>query len=194
MNAPTMMIRSFIALSCPIEIQQFAREIQHRFKVHDHHDAWRWVSPENLHLTLRFLGKIHQNGVSDLHEAIIYALQEQATFSLQFQGLGCFPHPARPRVLWMGINDLTRALQSIHKQLTQALSNLGFPADTKPFHPHLTLGRKRKDIKQRNIQHLLNTYHDYFFGTIIVKQIHLYQSQQHQGGVAYPILKSITFR
>lgn len=192
MNAPATMIRSFIALSCPMDIQQSAWEIQHRFKAHDRHNAWRWVSPENLHLTLRFLGRIDQHGIPDLYEAIVHALQEQATFSLRVQGLGCFPHPARPRVLWMGIHDPTLALQNTHIQLTEALSNLGFPTDNRPFRPHLTLGRTRKDIMKINIQHLLNMYHDYFFGTVIVKQIHLYQSQLHREGVTYTILKSIS--
>ncbi len=188
-----VMIRSFIALSCPIEIQQSAREIQHSFKAHNHNNAWQWVHLEKLHLTLRFLGRINQGSVPYLHEAIMLALKGRATFSLQVQGLGCFPHPARPRVLWMGIDDPTLALQDIHEQLTQVLPKVGFPADNKPFRPHLTLGRKRKDIKQGNIQHLLDTYHDYLFGTITVKQIHLYQSRQHRGGVTYTILKSVKF-
>ena len=193
MNAPNIMIRSFIALSCPIEIQQSAREIQHSFKAHDQNNAWQWVHPENLHLTLRFLGRINQDSVRYLYETLMLVLTGRATFSLRVQGLGCFPHPDRPRALWMGIDDLALALQDIHEQLTQVLSSLGFAADNKPFRPHLTLGRKRKDTKQGNIQRLLNTYQDYLFGTITVKQIYLYQSRQHRGGVTYTILKTANF-
>jgi 2'-5' RNA ligase len=119
------------------------------------------------------------------------AAEGQAAFSLSVQGLGCFPHPARPRVLWMGIDDPALILRSLHRRLTQSLSHLGFPPDNQSFRPHLSLARKRKHIDKAALLDLLTTYQACQFGTITVDQIHLYHSQLHRNGAIHVILKSV---
>lgn len=182
-------MRAFIAINCPVGIQQAIQRIQHRFKPHS--DAWRWVSPENLHLTLRFLGNISENSMQALSAAMAHAVEGQSAFSVAVQGLGCFPHPARPRVLWMGIDDPARILQAIHRRLTQSLSQLDFPPDKQSFRPHLTLARKRRHIDNDALQGLLSTYQTCQFGMMTVDQIHLYHSQLHRTGATHVILKSV---
>ena len=191
MNRPDMTMRAFIAINCPVEIQHLIQSIQSRFKPHS--DAWRWVPPENLHLTLRFLGNISEDRIQVLSQAMAHAIEGQTSFSLAVHGLGCFPHPTRPRVLWMGIDDPARILQSIHRRLTQSLSQLGFPSDNQSFRPHLTLARRRGRIDKDALQDLLSTYQSCQFGTIAVDQMHLYQSQLHRHGAAHVILKSVDF-
>jgi 2'-5' RNA ligase len=190
MNASVMTMRAFIAINGPDEIQHLIQKVRRRFDLHD--DAWRWVPPENLHLTLRFLGNVSEDSVQALSKAMDFAVEGQVAFSLSIQGLGCFPHPARPRVLWMDINDPDRILHSIHRRLTESLSRLGFPPpDNQSFRPHLTLARTRKHIDKAALQNLLTTYRTCQFGMLTIAQIHLYRSELHRTGATHTILKSV---
>lgn len=189
MNSCNMTIRAFIAINCPCDIQHSIQRIQRDFE--PHHDDWRWVPPENLHLTLRFLGNVSENSVQALSEAMSFAIEGQSAFSISLQGLGCFPHPTRPRVLWLGIDDPTLNLQSIYRRLMQSLSQLGFPPDKQSFRPHLTLARARKRIDRSALHNLLNMYQTCHFGTITVDQIRLYGSRLHRSGATHTILSSV---
>ena len=132
-----------------------------------------------------------ENSIQAVSEAMARAVDGQRPFSLYVRGLGCFPHPARPRVLWMGIDDPTRILQSIYRQLAEALSPLGFPPDHQSFRPHLTLARRRRQIDKAALQVLLNAYQSSPFGVIAVDQLHLYHSQLHRNGATHVIIKSV---
>ena len=184
-----MTIRAFIAIDCPCEIQHSIQKIQRHFMPHK--DAWRWVLPENIHLTLQFLGNISTDSVQALSKAMAFAVEGQEAFSLSIRGLGCFPHPYRPQVLWMGIDDPSLILPAIHRRLTQALSPLGFHLDFKYFRPHLTLARTRKRIDGTALQSILDMYQARRFGAIVVDQIHLYQSRLHHSGATHVILSSV---
>ncbi len=186
-----MTIRAFIGITCPAELQQSVNEIQRALGVHA--NAWRWVRPENLHLTLRFLGNINHGQGHALAEGMTFAVRGQPVFPLWAQDLGCFPNPGRPRVLWMDLYDPEFVLHLIYEQLTRALAQLGLSQDDKPFRPHLTLARARHNVDQKAFQTLLDTYQGHQFGIITVKQIHLFQSQLYRGGAVYTILRSIEF-
>ena len=79
--------------------------------------------------------------VPSLLQAMEQATQDQTAFPLRAKALGCFPHPARPRVLWVGLDDPSQALGRLNERLMAALTPLGFPPEDRPFHPHLTLAR-----------------------------------------------------
>jgi len=103
------------------------------------------VSPDSLHITLRFLGEQDEAIIPRLCDALEAAMEGEAPFSMALRSLGCFPGERRPRVIWAGVED-GGALSRIAQRLEERLQGLGVPGEDRPFRPHLTLARlKRPD-------------------------------------------------
>jgi 2'-5' RNA ligase len=101
----------------------------------------RWVRVDDLHLTLRFLGVTPDEQQADIAAALATAAAETAPFRVVLSGGGAFPSAHAPRVLWIGIAEGSDDLSGLVRHLNRELAPLGFPADTRPFTPHLTLAR-----------------------------------------------------
>jgi 2'-5' RNA ligase len=153
--------------------------------------AWRWVTPDTIHLTLQFLGNVPDASVPSLCQAMTHAAQDRAVFPLRARSLGCFPQPARARVLWVGLDDPRQALGRLHARLLAALVPLGLPPEEHPFHPHLTLARARNGARDGQLWSLLHKYHDRDFGEWWVTHVHLVQSELQRGGAHHTILRSV---
>ncbi len=106
-------------------------------------DEIRWVAPENVHLTLQFLGAVPEERVPDVEAAVRAAAAEGRPLALQLQGAGGFPNARRPRVVWAGLAGDVPALAALAAAVGRRLAPLGFPPEDRPFSPHLTLGRAR---------------------------------------------------
>jgi 2'-5' RNA ligase len=108
--------------------------------------AVNWVKPELIHLTIKFLGDMPENKTSNIATALDSVAQNIQPFQTVTSGLGCFPNAKRPRVIWIGFQPETVAhLKRLSVQVEAAIVPLGFPTEERPFSPHLTLGRVRKD-------------------------------------------------
>lgn len=105
----------------------------------------RWVPAKGIHLTLKFLGEVDPGRVGSLAEAIRSAASSHAAFQVSVGGVGCFPGPRKPRVVWVGVQEPTGALAALQREIEAALAPLGFPAEDREFNPHLTLGRLRRE-------------------------------------------------
>jgi RNA 2',3'-cyclic 3'-phosphodiesterase len=103
----------------------------------------RWVAPENLHLTLQFLGGVPEERVPVLAAALEAAAAGSRPLTLEVTGAGGFPNARRPRVVWLGMAGDVPALAAMVDDLGRRLAPLGFPPEARPFSPHLTLGRAR---------------------------------------------------
>lgn len=103
-----------------------------------------WVSPENLHYTMRFLGEVGEDGARRVAEAAGEAAAAVPAFDARLGGLGAFPNPRRARVLWIGLSTGAESLTALAQALDRALKPRGFGAPDHPFSPHLTLGRVRE--------------------------------------------------
>ncbi|HYJ87373.1 MAG TPA: RNA 2',3'-cyclic phosphodiesterase [Pyrinomonadaceae bacterium] len=132
---------------CAIELPQDVRE-----KVLAHISRLRqavpeanasWTRPDNIHLTLKFLGEIPQSRVDSLSMAAANASKGLECFPISVQGCGVFPTRGQPRVLWIGIEDLEGKLGDLYRGLEEECSKAGFKREERPFHPHLTLARLR---------------------------------------------------
>lgn len=110
-----------------------------------------WSRDANLHLTLKFLGEIPQTSVSHISTAASRALVGLAPFSIRLEQTGAFPKQGRPRVLWIGINDLAGTLAELHARLEDESAIAGFARDDRPFHPHLTIARLRQPRHARTL-------------------------------------------
>lgn len=186
------MIRAFIAIIPPTALQQTMAEIRQVFQRLSL--PWRWVTPDHIHLTLKFLGNVPDESVPSLLQAIEQASEGQTAFALHARSLGCFPHPARPRVLWVGLDDPGQALGRLNERLIAALTPLGFPPEDRPFHPHLTLARVQNRSSLGRSHALLQTYQNRDFGEFLVTHIHLVKSQLRRDGSVYTILSSVALQ
>ncbi|MEA3436991.1 MAG: RNA 2',3'-cyclic phosphodiesterase, partial [Thermodesulfobacteriota bacterium] len=136
-------IRAFIAIELPEEITAFIRKIQEGLRSYGF--KARWVRPENVHLTLKFLGDINNEEIKKVGDAIISAASENSSMSLGAKGIGFFPGVKRSRVIWTGIAGQTKELTDLQKTLDGKLETIGFPKEKRPFKGHLTIARiKRK--------------------------------------------------
>lgn len=102
-----------------------------------------WTRPDNIHLTIKFLGEVPAPDVVKLSNAAARATKPLSPFKLAVEQTGAFPSCSRPRVLWIGITDSDKQLARLQIQLEDECAIEGFPKETRPFHPHLTLARIR---------------------------------------------------
>ena len=135
-------IRAFIAIELPHEIKNDLSNILKRLKS-GREKSVKWVDPNNIHLTLKFLGNIPESNIVDITQAVTQASSFTYPFNLELKGLGAFPNLRSPRVVWVGIGGDIRSVSNLQRQVDQSLTHLGFSPEKREFSPHLTLGRVR---------------------------------------------------
>lgn len=179
-------MRSFIAFEINQEIKDKLVELRGSGVVQG--QSLRWVKPELMHFTLKFLGEIPSNMVINVTEAIKNASKDFKPFDLQVKGLGFFPNFRRPRVFWAGVKDLSGTLKLLHEKIDGALSGLGFDPEKRSFKPHLTLARFKG---QGGSQTLDEARRQQEFGFQTVKEIVLFKSDLRPQGPIYSRLGAI---
>jgi RNA 2',3'-cyclic 3'-phosphodiesterase len=134
-------IRSFIAIEMPPEVRKSLIRLQQGLKGGG--QQIKWVEPQNMHLTLQFLGNIDAGKVSSITTAIEKAASGIRPFHIEVGGLGAFPDMRRVNIIWVGLTGDLEKLERLQKNIGANLTPLGFPPETRPFTPHLTIGRVR---------------------------------------------------
>ncbi len=134
-------MRAFLAVELPPEVQAALDRLQEDLQRSVR--GWRWTRPEAIHLTLRFLGEASDEFVSAGRERWARAASAVAPFALVARGLGCFPGPRRPRVLWLAVHEVEAAgpLAALAAGLERATAEAGFAPEQRAFRAHLTLAR-----------------------------------------------------
>jgi 2'-5' RNA ligase len=143
------LVRSFIAIELPQDVKATLAAMEEKLKAR-RHPFVKWVDPESIHLTLKFLGNVALDSIPQIVEAMTRTAQPASPFSLQVGGAGAFPNWQRPQVIWVGIQGETGRLAALHKELEAALSPLGFQPESRAFSPHLTLGRLRDRVSSED--------------------------------------------
>jgi 2'-5' RNA ligase len=139
-------IRAFIAIELNKEIQQFLCNIQNDFK--KLRPDVKWVRPENIHLTLRFLGNIDQEHINNIKNILIQTSQKHSIFDIELSDIGAFPKKEFPRVIWVGIGKNKDRLTRIAAELEEEIQKIGIPKESREFHPHITIGRVRSNLNR----------------------------------------------
>ncbi|OCC15831.1 2'-5' RNA ligase [Dissulfuribacter thermophilus] len=138
------MIRLFVAIDIPDSIKEIVeshyREIQCKFKEKRIRSV-KWVDPRLWHITLKFLGEIPEQKLPMCQKIIEQCGQLHNTLKLRLRHIGCFPGLQRPRVVWAGIEDNAKCLESMHLFLDKSFESIGIPREQKKFHAHLTFCR-----------------------------------------------------
>lgn len=147
----------------------------------------RWVATENIHLTLKFLGEVSSANLELLRQSIHAECAQTAPFEISVAGLGCFPNPRHPRVLWVGLSAPSE-LTHLQRQIESAATRLGYTPEEKPFSPHLTIGRVREQItpiELQTLRKLLEQSTVSALGTFTVREVHIYKSELRPEGPHY---------
>lgn len=190
----TEQIRAFIAIEMQDAVRASLSSLQGRLRPHEHPYV-KWVDPKSIHLTLKFLGNIEQQQVSQIEEAISQASQGVSPFQLQLGGLGAFPSLGRPRVIWVAMTGEIERLVTLQKGIDQALVPLGFAIESRPFTPHLTLGRLRERAspeERKRIGELVKATQSEAAAAMEVTEIILMRSRLTPQGALYsPLVKII---
>jgi 2'-5' RNA ligase len=137
-------VRTFLAVELPDALKQRLGALSQRFGPAG--GAVRWTDPRLLHSTLRFLGEVNADLLPVVVEAACDAASECQPFRLTVRGIGGFPTPRAPRVVWVGLDagPGLDALMALHAAVECELGSRGFPMDDRPFSPHITIGRTRQ--------------------------------------------------
>ncbi len=180
------LIRCFIALHVPEEIvtgiSQYIQELKKLTT------GVKWIRPEGIHLTLKFLGEIESSRVEAIQSRLPEISEAVAPFSLHVSGAGCFPGRNRPRVFWLGLEQCeSNPLSEIQALIENILEPLGFERESRRFSPHLTLGRVKHPGNFINIYSFFDK-HPFPKRNINVTEFFFIRSELKSSGAEYSVI------
>lgn len=203
MTAGATDLRTFVAVELPAEVKHAIAREQARLQEHLSAQripaTLRWSAVENIHLTLRFLGDTTATQQGRLVTEMRAAAQGWPPFTLSVAGLGCFPNCRAPRVVWQGVGGDLAALGAIQTEVESLVQQVGFAAEDRPFSPHLTLARARREAARPALQEtgralaLLAAQTAPPALSFIVDHLVYFQSELRAGGSVYTPLATIPF-
>lgn len=182
-------MRAFIAIEIPEEIKTALTRLQNDLRRAKAEVSW--TKPENIHLTLKFLGEIEESQASEIAQAC--AAAEFQSFTLSLNGAGVFPNARQPRVLWAGLAGEIETLTAMQRRLEDRLAAIGVEGDEKAFRPHLTIGRVKSN---RNAREIVARAEAYSLPALSfdVREIVLMKSELHPAGARYTALAKAYLR
>jgi 2'-5' RNA ligase len=191
-----MMLRSFIAVKIPVEFQSAIAHNTASLQKALPKPLVRWVTPQNLHLTLKFLGDVSPANLEHLADVLKVEAAAYEPFSMSVGGLGAFPTPRRARVIWIGL-EAPVSLAALQHGVEAATARLGYGLEERPFSPHLTIGRVGQNVSTADLQRIrtaLEATTVGALGTIRVDAIHIFKSDLQPGGAVYTHLYSLPMK
>jgi len=198
------MIRTFVAIELDEEIRKAIagtqRQVQEQLMKQLRHTASdvrvQWVRPDSIHLTLKFLGDIDEARVEDIRAALLSAVGRQSRLAVEVGGLGVFPDLRLPRVLWVGLSGQVDALMRVAAEVEAALTGVGFPPESRPLSPHLTLARikeRSREVGKGLADSGLMTQ-PFRVGSLAVKTVCLMKSDLKPSGAVYSRLVEVPLK
>lgn len=149
----------------------------------------KWTRTENMHLTLLFLGEVEQLEVVSICRVVQQRAKKHAAFALEVAGLGAFPNPRRPKILWAGLAEGVPELRALHADLEEGLLDLGcYRREDREYTPHLTLGRLSHEDRAEEWSSVLATHADWAGGSSPVDEVLVMASELRRGGPEYAVL------
>jgi len=136
-------MRLFVAIELDDQVRAALAQAQAALRPNC--EGVRWVAPQNLHLTVKFLGEVPDREVTGVTDAVAHAAADAAPFDLQIDECGCFPLRGLVRIVWVGAVETSGALLRCVEGVEKRLEDAGYPRERKRFSPHITIGRVRED-------------------------------------------------
>ncbi|HEU0179706.1 MAG TPA: RNA 2',3'-cyclic phosphodiesterase [Blastocatellia bacterium] len=181
-------MRTFIAIEIPSEIKSALAALQTELRRAGADVSW--TKPENMHLTLNFLGEVDERRIGEIERACVSSAAEFQPFTLRINDTGVFPNARQPRVLWAGLSGAVENVVEMRRRIDERLAQIGFKRDEKRFNPHLTIGRLKSNKKTRELLALADA-HQLPALSFVVTEIVLMKSELHPAGAEYtPIAKA----
>ncbi len=182
-------MRLFVALDLPDTVRHAIAELI--AKLQPKSRGARWIKPENLHITLKFIGHVGNEKLSPIQTALS-SIRTAQPVELHFRGMGFFPNEHRPRAFWCGI-AASPNLTELAANIDRALQPLGVEAEMRPFTPHLTLARFKSDEGIRELVQAATDMTSTDFGSATETNFHLYESLLKSTGAQYNRVASFPF-
>jgi 2'-5' RNA ligase len=179
-------VRAFLAVPLSPDLQRQIARLQDRLA--ETLPGVRWVRPDTIHLTLKFFGDLPEESLDRIGEVVLSIGHLSVPFQARLAGVGAFPSPLRPRVIWLGV-DGGPPLAKLQDDLESALEKIGIPRDDRPFTPHLTLGRRRGPTRAAD-RHL-EPFKDATCGTLAVDSLVLFESRLDPDGAVHLPRKTV---
>ncbi len=187
-------MRLFVALEIPSTVRDAFAALMNDLRALESKSSAkkpRWVRPENLHVTLKFIGHVEPEKLDPIRAALAKANSEKPV-DVRFRGLGFFPNDKRPRVLWAGVAG-SPDLASIARNVDAGLAKLGIPAEERAFTPHLTLARCERPGVSAELRGAVARDVARDFGELRTNEFHLIESKLKSSGAEYTTLQSFVF-
>jgi 2'-5' RNA ligase len=178
--------RLFIGAELPPHVKVELAAVQERLR--QSNPPVKWVAPQAMHLTLRFLGGTDVKLLPDLGATLGLALARHAATPLRLNGVGAFPNKRRPSVVWVGVGGAVAALGHMQASIEAAVVGIGFAPETRPFRAHLTLGRARTEAsadQQQRLGAAIRSLPPIAPADWIVNRIILFRSELSSAGPVY---------
>ncbi len=144
-------IRAFIAIPLPDHLLQKLTTLQRQLEQRVPPRSVRWVRAAGIHLTLKFLGDTPTEKLPAIEQALEAVAQHAPACSFTVEGLGCFPNPRRPRVVWVGLQEPTGRMAALQDAIEEVMTPFGYPPEGRGFTPHLTLGRVHRRTPRSDV-------------------------------------------
>ena len=184
-------VRCFIAIELSQEIREALGQIEDELRKTI--SGVKWVKPDNIHLTLKFLGHIEKETVEQIKEILNQVAAQIKPFKMKLSSPGVFPSPTRPRVIWIGIDEENKESSHLANLIEERLATLGIEKESRAFHAHLTLARVKFLKDKSSVKNA--------FASLKVPQtemtaskIALFQSTLTREGSIYTILREAEFK
>ena len=176
-------MRVFIAIDLPSPIRESLGQIQRELKSLT--DSVKWVAPESIHITLKFIGEIPEKRIDDINVAL-RGFSWKA-FTVKVRGVGFFPGTRSPRVFWAGMEAPT--MKGLTEKLDTRMERLGFDKEKRAFRPHITLARAKDNRIDSSLVLGATEYEDHNFGSFSVDRMFLFKSTLKPTGAVYEKVK-----
>lgn len=176
-------MRVFIAVELPNEIRKQLKELQRHLRPLT--NSARWVAPESIHITLKFIGEVPDKRVEQIDGAL--AGLTWKPFTVSVHGVGFFPGARSPRVFWAGMDAPT--MQGLTEELDARMERLGFEKEKRAFRPHITLARAKDSRIDSSLVAASAKYAEHEFGSFTADRIYLIQSTLKPAGAVYSKVK-----
>jgi 2'-5' RNA ligase len=144
-------IRAFIAVPLPNELLRELARLRRRLEEQVPQRSVRWVRPESIHLTLKFLGNAPTDDLPGIEQSLAAVARNVPVSTFTVGGIGCFPQPRCPRVVWVGVQEPTGRLAALQDAIEEVMTPFGYEPEGRGFKPHLTLGRVRRKVRRSDV-------------------------------------------
>jgi len=189
------MLRAFIAVQLSDELKRQIGSVQEELR-RELAGRIGWTNPNSIHLTLKFLGDIRESQIQPLQGVLQRAAAPAQPFSLEARGVGAFPNPRAPRVIWLGLvggSGEMGALRRLQAEIENGTAELGFQKEARAFTPHLTLARIRDRVDQGVLDKILAANQNRAVGRFTAASVGLIRSELRPSGTVYTTLVEVPF-